>query len=131
MLQLLELPQFQDVRLFVSCFEIYGGACCLPENSYSVSKKHTRRRYSKPGCYFGPCREAGCRGAGKLYDLLNGRKHLIAREGRNKEICIVALREYLVDCSELIEGLIQHAAESRTTGSTGLPPTCPPARLPA
>ena len=26
MLQLLELPQFQDVRLFVSCFEIYGGA---------------------------------------------------------------------------------------------------------
>lgn len=31
----------------------------------------------------------------------------------------MALREYLVDCSELIGGLIQHAAESRTTGSTG------------
>ena len=25
MLELLALPQFEDVRLYVSCFEIYGG----------------------------------------------------------------------------------------------------------
>lgn len=36
----------------------------------------------------------------------------------------MALREYLVDCSDLVEGLIQHAAESRTTGSTGAFRTC-------
>lgn len=59
--------------------------------------------------------------AGKLYDLLNERKHLIAREGRNKEMCIVALREYLVDSSLQVGGFILHAAQSRTTGSTGRP----------
>lgn len=64
--------------------------------------------------------------AGKLYDLLNGRKHLIAREGRNKEMCIVALSEYLVDNSPQVGGFIQHAAESRTTGSTGLLQPPPP-----
>jgi hypothetical protein len=60
---------------------------------------------------------------------LNGRKHLVAREGRNKELCIADLREYLIDCSELVDGLLQHAAESRTTGSTGRLQRRLPARL--
>lgn len=34
MLQLLALPQFEGVHLFVSCFEIYGGAAWYPERSY-------------------------------------------------------------------------------------------------
>ena len=111
LLQLLRLPQYQDIRLVVSCFEIYGGVTqqhfAVPVHGHPVSN---------PAGFMHLVQRAG-----KLYDLLNGRKHLIAREGRNKELCIVDLREYLVDCSELVDGLLQHAAESRTTGSTGAP----------
>ena len=116
LLQLLRLPQYQETRLFVSCFEIYGGMqpLCQP----CIRKLQPGSRCRKPTNEHMP-RD----GTGKLYDLLNGRKHLIAREGRNKEICIVDLREYLVDCSELVDGLLQHAADSRTTGSTGGLPT--------
>ncbi len=112
LLQLLKLPQYQESRLFVSCFEIYGGMqpLCLP---------CTRTLQQDWQCMQPTDAHTSCDGTGKLYDLLNGRKHLVAREGRNKEICIVDLREYLVDCSELVDGLLQHAADSRTTGSTG------------
>jgi len=44
LLQLLALPQYQDVRLYISCFEIYGGTChhTLQTKSLCYSKSHAQ-----------------------------------------------------------------------------------------
>ena len=114
MLAHLLTPAHQHLRLFVSCFEIYGGAPRLhAARCSSLSAAAAAAAQPRPPP------------AGKLYDLLNGRKLLTAREGRKRELCIVSLREYEVQDGAVVQGLIQHAAESRTTGSTGASPLCP------
>ncbi|KAK9812765.1 hypothetical protein WJX72_003335 [[Myrmecia] bisecta] len=56
---------------------------------------------------------------GKLYDLLNGRKRLEMREDGKRRVCIVGLKEYLVESVDLIQQLIEHSNAARSTGSTG------------
>eukprot|EP00891_Asterochloris_glomerata_P009247 jgi/Astpho2/9247/e_gw1.00138.16.1_t len=80
MFTLLADPKYEDMSLFVSCFEIYGG---------------------------------------KLFDLLNGRQRLTILEDGKKRVCIVGLREYLVDGVDVLKQLIEHSNAARSTGSTG------------
>lgn len=40
LLQLLALPQYQNVRLYMSCFEIYGGMCHHPLQINSLALIH-------------------------------------------------------------------------------------------
>lgn len=56
---------------------------------------------------------------GKLFDLLNGRKRLEMREDGKKRVCIVGLKEYIVDSVDLVQQLIEHSNAARSTGSTG------------
>ena len=58
MFTLLADPRYEDLQLWVSCFEIYGG---------------------------------------KLYDLLNGRKRLEVREDGRKRVCIVGVKDFMVE----------------------------------
>ncbi|RKP03363.1 hypothetical protein CXG81DRAFT_9617, partial [Caulochytrium protostelioides] len=56
---------------------------------------------------------------GQLYDLLNGRKKLFAREDGKSRVVITGLQEHI--CSSLA-GLMQafqHGAHARSTGATG------------
>ncbi|KIZ05656.1 kinesin family member 2/24 [Monoraphidium neglectum] len=79
LLQYLARPQWADVNLFVSCFEIYGN---------------------------------------KVYDLLNGRKKLNILEDGKKQVCVVGLKEHVVDDVEVVKQLIEEANMRRSTGST-------------
>ena len=56
---------------------------------------------------------------GKLFDLLNGRQRLTILEDGKKRVCIVGLREYLVDGVDVLKQLIEHSNAARSTGSTG------------
>jgi len=56
---------------------------------------------------------------GKLYDLLNNRSNLYAREDGKQNVCIVGLKEDVVhDVDNLMEAL-QAGLQIRTTGQTG------------
>lgn len=56
---------------------------------------------------------------GKLFDLLNGRQMLQARENAKSNVVIVGLQEHLVEnVQELLE-VIEFGLNSRTTGVTG------------
>jgi len=79
LLQYLAQPQWGDVSLYVSCFEIYGN---------------------------------------KVFDLLNGRKKLNILEDGKKQVCVVGLKEHVVDDVEVVKQLIKEAQERRSTGST-------------
>ncbi|XP_078530834.1 kinesin-like protein KIF24 [Lissotriton helveticus] len=57
---------------------------------------------------------------GQLYDLLNGRKRLFAREDGNHVVQIVGLREVQVESVELLLEVIHKGSRERSTGATGV-----------
>ena len=56
---------------------------------------------------------------GKLFDLLNERRKLVAREDGSQNVCIVGLQEYRVTSMDRLTSLIDKANSVRSTGSTG------------
>ena len=56
---------------------------------------------------------------GKLFDLLNGKKLLTAREDGKQNICIVGLTEKYVDNLNDMMEIIEHGLASRVVGITG------------
>jgi len=56
---------------------------------------------------------------GKLYDLLNNRKHLHARENAQGTVVIQGIKEVLTDSMDDLMNKIQAGLNSRTTGVTG------------
>ena len=56
---------------------------------------------------------------GKLYDLLNGRKHLHARENSQGSVVIQGIRELITGSASDLMEKIQSGLSSRTTGVTG------------
>ncbi|NXH21908.1 KIF24 protein, partial [Bucco capensis] len=57
---------------------------------------------------------------GQLYDLLNGRKRLFAREDSKHVVQIVGLREIQVDSVDLLLEMILKGGKERSTGATGV-----------
>ncbi|XP_004428406.1 PREDICTED: kinesin-like protein KIF24 [Ceratotherium simum simum] len=57
---------------------------------------------------------------GQLYDLLNGRKRLFAREDSKHMVQIVGLQELQVDGVELLLEAILKGSKERSTGATGV-----------
>uniref|UniRef100_A0A4X1UR16 Kinesin-like protein KIF24 n=1 Tax=Sus scrofa TaxID=9823 RepID=A0A4X1UR16_PIG len=57
---------------------------------------------------------------GQLYDLLNRRKRLFAREDSKHVVQIVGLRELQVDSVELLLEVILKGGKERSTGATGV-----------
>ncbi|XP_006898568.1 PREDICTED: kinesin-like protein KIF24 [Elephantulus edwardii] len=57
---------------------------------------------------------------GQLYDLLNRRKRLFAREDNKHVVQIVGLRELQVDSVELLLEVILKGSKERSTGATGV-----------
>ncbi|XP_009696503.1 PREDICTED: kinesin-like protein KIF24, partial [Cariama cristata] len=57
---------------------------------------------------------------GQLYDLLNGRKRLFAREDSKHVVQIVGLREVQVDSVDLLLEVILKGGKERSTGVTGV-----------
>ncbi|NWW77948.1 KIF24 protein, partial [Climacteris rufus] len=57
---------------------------------------------------------------GQLYDLLNGRKRLFAREDGNHIVQIVGLREVQVDSVDQLLEVILKGGKERSTGATGV-----------
>eukprot|EP00062_Callorhinchus_milii_P012184 gi/632958950/ref/XP_007895340.1/ PREDICTED: kinesin-like protein KIF24 [Callorhinchus milii] len=57
---------------------------------------------------------------GQLYDLLNGRKRLFAREDGNHVVQIVELREIKVDGVESLLEVISRGSKGRSTGASGV-----------
>ncbi|XP_061874295.1 kinesin-like protein KIF24 [Colius striatus] len=57
---------------------------------------------------------------GQLYDLLNGRKRLFAREDSKHVVQIVGLREVQVDSVDLLLEMILKGGKERSTGATGV-----------
>ncbi|NWS75967.1 KIF24 protein, partial [Crotophaga sulcirostris] len=57
---------------------------------------------------------------GHLYDLLNGRKRLFAREDSKHVVQIVGLREVQVDSIDLLLEVILKGGKERSTGATGV-----------
>ncbi|XP_008069192.1 kinesin-like protein KIF24 [Carlito syrichta] len=57
---------------------------------------------------------------GQLYDLLNKRKRLFAREDSKHVVQIVGLRELQVDSVELLLEVILKGSKERSTGATGV-----------
>ncbi|KAI9366701.1 P-loop containing nucleoside triphosphate hydrolase protein [Zopfochytrium polystomum] len=54
-----------------------------------------------------------------LYDLLNGRKRLFAREDAKQQVCITGLREYEVDAVGTLMEIFEFGNNARSTGATG------------
>lgn len=57
--------------------------------------------------------------AGKLFDLLNGKKKLCAREDGNKNVNVVGLREFHVRDVDELMNLIDAGNSERASGETG------------
>ncbi|XP_036595605.1 kinesin-like protein KIF24 [Trichosurus vulpecula] len=57
---------------------------------------------------------------GQLYDLLNGRKRLFAREDSKHVVQIVGLQELPVDSVDLLLQVILKGGKERSTGATGV-----------
>ncbi|XP_041057423.1 kinesin-like protein KIF24 isoform X3 [Carcharodon carcharias] len=57
---------------------------------------------------------------GQLYDLLNGRKRLFAREDGNHTVQIVGLREIQVDGVQSLLEVISMGSKARSTGASGI-----------
>lgn len=55
----------------------------------------------------------------KLYDLLNNRKQLFAREDYKQKVNIVGLQEHPVDTVDELMNIIEYGNSVRATGSTG------------
>lgn len=57
---------------------------------------------------------------GVLYDLLNDRKKLVAREDAKRKVCIVGLNENLVSSVDEFLELMSYGNAVRSTGATGV-----------
>ncbi|KAF7722586.1 Kinesin-like protein kif24 [Apophysomyces ossiformis] len=56
---------------------------------------------------------------GQLYDLLNNRKKLFAREDGKQNVVIVGLKEYVIKNVEDLMQVFEYGSQARSTGSTG------------
>ncbi|KXS20169.1 kinesin-domain-containing protein [Gonapodya prolifera JEL478] len=56
---------------------------------------------------------------GQLYDLLNHRKKLFAREDGKQQVCIAGLAEFDVDNVEKLMQIFEYGNQARSTGQTG------------
>lgn len=56
---------------------------------------------------------------GKVFDLLNTRQRLDVREDAKRRVQVVGLKEVEVECIDILMKLCDHAACTRSTGSTG------------
>ncbi|KAJ3053818.1 Kinesin-like protein kif24, partial [Rhizophlyctis rosea] len=56
---------------------------------------------------------------GHLYDLLNQRKRLYAREDGKQQVCITGLQEYEVNSVEHLMRIFEFGNTARSTGATG------------
>ncbi|KAI9480564.1 MAG: P-loop containing nucleoside triphosphate hydrolase protein [Benjaminiella poitrasii] len=56
---------------------------------------------------------------GQLYDLLNERKKLFAREDGKQNVVIVGLKEYVIENVEDLMQVFEYGSQARSTGSTG------------
>eukprot|EP01083_Nonionella_stella_P093769 262891_1 len=56
---------------------------------------------------------------GKLYDLLNGRRKLLAREDARKKVVITGLQEHQCQSAKALMSAIAFGSEIRSTGQTG------------
>ena len=56
---------------------------------------------------------------GQLYDLLNSRKKLFAREDGKQQVCIRGMKEYEVSHVDRLMEIFDHGSSERSTGSTG------------
>ncbi|KAJ1966290.1 hypothetical protein GGI12_000195 [Dipsacomyces acuminosporus] len=54
-----------------------------------------------------------------LFDLLNDRKKLFAREDANQNVCIQGIREVLIQSPEDLMSVFEYGNNCRSTGSTG------------
>ncbi|KAI7877785.1 kinesin-domain-containing protein [Lichtheimia hyalospora FSU 10163] len=56
---------------------------------------------------------------GQLYDLLNNRKKLFAREDGKQNVVIVGLKEYVINNVNDLMQVFEYGSQARSTGSTG------------
>ncbi|KAI8974079.1 P-loop containing nucleoside triphosphate hydrolase protein [Pilobolus umbonatus] len=56
---------------------------------------------------------------GQLYDLLNNRKKLFAREDGKQNVVIVGLKEFVIKNVEDLMQVFEYGSQARSTGSTG------------
>ncbi|ORX58227.1 kinesin-domain-containing protein [Hesseltinella vesiculosa] len=56
---------------------------------------------------------------GQLYDLLNARKKLFAREDGKQNVVIVGLKEYVIRSVDDLMKVFEYGSQCRSTGSTG------------
>ncbi|KAI7904100.1 P-loop containing nucleoside triphosphate hydrolase protein [Cokeromyces recurvatus] len=56
---------------------------------------------------------------GHLYDLLNDRKKLFAREDGKQNVVIVGLKEFVIENVEDLMQVFEYGSQARSTGSTG------------
>ncbi|KAI8377146.1 P-loop containing nucleoside triphosphate hydrolase protein [Choanephora cucurbitarum] len=56
---------------------------------------------------------------GQLYDLLNNRKKLFAREDGKQNVVIVGLKEFVIKNVDDLMQVFEYGSQSRSTGSTG------------
>ncbi|KAH6595118.1 hypothetical protein BASA50_006104 [Batrachochytrium salamandrivorans] len=56
---------------------------------------------------------------GQLYDLLNARKKLFAREDGKQQVCIKGIKEYEVSQVKRLMEIFEHGNSTRSTGATG------------
>ncbi|XP_059845618.1 kinesin-like protein KIF24 isoform X2 [Hypanus sabinus] len=117
-----------------------GKAACFAYGQTGAGKTHTMiGTYRNPGLYAlaaedifihlqtsEPCRalfiwisfyEIYC---GQLYDLLNGRKRLFAREDGNHVVQIVGLHEICVEGVKSLLEVISWGSKARSTGASGI-----------
>ncbi|CEG63642.1 hypothetical protein RMATCC62417_00756 [Rhizopus microsporus] len=57
---------------------------------------------------------------GQLYDLLNNRNKLAARDDGNNNVVIAGLKEYPIKNKEDLMGVFEYGNQGRTTGRTGV-----------
>lgn len=56
---------------------------------------------------------------GQLYDLLNNRKKLFAREDGKQNVVIVGLKEFVIKNVDDLMQVFEYGSQARSTGSTG------------
>ncbi|KAL6066750.1 SAM domain-containing protein [Balamuthia mandrillaris] len=56
----------------------------------------------------------------KLFDLLNDRKKIVARQNAKQEVCIVGLTEHLVETAQSTLALIERGNQTRSVAATGV-----------
>uniref|UniRef100_A0AAQ5XKX5 Kinesin motor domain-containing protein n=1 Tax=Amphiprion ocellaris TaxID=80972 RepID=A0AAQ5XKX5_AMPOC len=129
--------------LFCSVFQSLGKATCFAYGQTGAGKTHTMLGSSprRPGLYALAVRDIFAHLAtrrthsslqvyvsffeiycGQLYDLLDHRKRLFAREDGQKVVHIMGLRDVRVDSVSSLLEVISQGSEERTQGMSGINP---------